>query len=148
MLLGIDLGTGSVKALLLATDVTVLAEAASSYPVHAPHPGWAESDPADWWSAVAIAVKTAVKDRADQIQAIGLSGQMHGVVLADGEGTPLRSAILWADTRSTSVLSSKRCCQTIGGCDECYQHGGKRKCQWDYSSKSQHPTAQPSSAKT
>lgn len=108
MLLGIDLGTGSVKALLLATDGTVLGEAASSYPVHAPHPGWAESDPADWWSAVAIAVRTVVKDRADRIQAIGLSGQMHGVVLADEEGTPLRSAILWADTRSSGMLDAYR----------------------------------------
>lgn len=108
MLLGIDLGTSSVKALLLATDGTVLSEAASSYPVHAPHPGWAESDPADWWSAVAIAVRTAVKDRADRIQAIGLSGQMHGVVLADEEGTPLRSAILWADTRSSGMLDAYR----------------------------------------
>lgn len=108
MLLGIDLGTSSVKALLLATDGTVLGEAASSYPVHAPHPGWAESDPADWWSAVAIAVRTAVKDRADRIQAIGLSGQMHGVVLADEEGTPLRSAILWADTRSSGMLDAYR----------------------------------------
>jgi glycerol kinase len=49
MLLGIDLGTGSAKALLLATDGTVIGEASSSYPVHAPHPGWAESEPADWW---------------------------------------------------------------------------------------------------
>ena len=46
MLLGIDLGTGSAKALLLATDGTAIGEASSSYPVHAPHPGWAESEPA------------------------------------------------------------------------------------------------------
>lgn len=106
MLLGIDLGTSSAKALLLATDGTVIDEASSSYPVNAPRPGWAESDPADWWTAVAIAVRTAVKDRENKIQAIGLSGQMHGVVLADTEGMPLRAAILWADTRSSEMLDA------------------------------------------
>ncbi|BDI16075.1 hypothetical protein ANSO36C_18770 [Nostoc cf. commune SO-36] len=53
MLLGIDLGTGSAKALLLATDGTAIGEASRPYPVHAPHPGWAESEPGDWWLAVA-----------------------------------------------------------------------------------------------
>jgi xylulokinase len=57
MLLGIDLGTGSAKALLLATDGTTIGEASSSYPVHAHHPGWAESEPADWWLAVGEAVR-------------------------------------------------------------------------------------------
>lgn len=106
MLLGIDLGTSSVKALLLATDGTVLGEASNSYAVTAPRSGWAESDPADWWSSVAIAVRTAVKDRAEQIQSIGLSGQMHGVVLADVDGIPLRAAILWADARSSEMLDA------------------------------------------
>ncbi|MEH2002998.1 MAG: xylulokinase [Nostoc sp.] len=100
MLLGIDLGTGSAKALLLATDGTAIGEASSSYPVHAPHPGWAESEPGDWWLAVALAVRKAVGNHADQVQAIAFSGQMHGVVLASESGQPLRPAILWADTRS------------------------------------------------
>lgn len=108
MLLGIDLGTGSAKALLLATDGTAIGEASSSYPVHAPHPGWAESNPADWWSAVAIAVRKAVEHRWEQVQAIGLSGQMHGVVLVDESGQPLRPAILWADTRSSTMLDAYR----------------------------------------
>ncbi|MDZ8086868.1 MAG: xylulokinase [Nostoc sp. DedQUE12b] len=103
MLLGIDLGTGSAKALLLATDGTAIGEASSSYPVHAPHPGWAESEPRDWWSAVALAVRKAVGNHADQVQAIALSGQMHGVVLASESGEPLRPAILWADSRSTTL---------------------------------------------
>jgi xylulokinase len=115
MLLGIDLGTGSAKALLLDTDGTVVSEASSSYPVQAPHPGWAQTNPADWWSAVAVAVRKAVEHRADQIQAIAqsaapkaiaLSGQMHGVVLVDASGKPLYPAILWADTRSTEVLDA------------------------------------------
>ncbi|PIG92103.1 xylulokinase [Gloeocapsopsis sp. IPPAS B-1203] len=103
MLLGIDLGTSSVKALLLDTDGTVVGEASSAYDVNAPYPGWAETDPEAWWKSVAIAVKNAVKNPKD-IQAIALSGQMHGVVLIDSEGTPLRPAILWADTRSSEML--------------------------------------------
>lgn len=106
MLLGIDLGTGSAKALLLAADGTVAGEASSSYPVHAPHPGWAESEPEDWWLAVASAVRKAVGNHADQVQAIALSGQMHGVVLASESGQPLRPAILWADTRSSAALNT------------------------------------------
>jgi xylulokinase len=106
MLLGIDLGTGSAKALLLATDGSVMGEASSSYPVRAPHPGWAESEPEDWWLAVASAVRKAVGNHADRVQAIALSGQMHGVVLASESGQPLRPAILWADTRSSATLNT------------------------------------------
>jgi xylulokinase len=104
MLLGIDLGTGSVKALLLAIDGTIVAEASSPYPVQSPKPGWAETNPQDWWSAVAIAVKIAVGERAEQVAAIGLSGQMHGLVLANPDGQTLRPAILWADMRSSQVM--------------------------------------------
>jgi xylulokinase len=104
MLLSIDLGTGSVKALLMTIAGTIVAETSSAYSVQSLKPGWAETDPEDWWSAVIIAVKTVVAERAHQVQAIGLSGQMHGVVLADSHGQPLRPAILWADMRSSSVL--------------------------------------------
>lgn len=106
MLLGIDLGTGSVKALLLKTDGTVLAEASHAYPVQSPKPSWAETDPETWWAAVAIAVRQAIADSPHPIEAIGLSGQMHGVVLTDKEGQPLRPAILWADMRSSDVLDA------------------------------------------
>lgn len=106
MLLGIDLGTGSAKALLLATDGTVIGEASSSYKVVAPQPGWAESDPIDWWLAAGEAVRKAVGNYAKQVRAIAFSGQMHGVVLAGDSGEPLRPAILWADTRSSSVLDA------------------------------------------
>jgi xylulokinase len=103
MLLGIDLGTGSAKALLLEIDGTTIGEASSTYCVHAPHPGWAESEPGDWWLAVGEAVRKAVGNHAAQVQALALSGQMHGVVLASESGQPLRPAILWADTRSTTL---------------------------------------------
>ena len=104
MLLGIDLGTSSVKALLMTASGTVLGEASSGYPVRSPQPSWAESDPQDWWAAVAIAVRAAVAEHRQSVTAIGLSGQMHGVVLCDVVGTALYPAILWADARSTGLL--------------------------------------------
>jgi xylulokinase len=110
MLLGIDLGTGSVKALLLDISGTVVAEASSPYPVQSPQPGWAETDPEAWWSAVGVAVRQAVAQSqvagSETVQAIGLSGQMHGVVLAHANGDPLRPAILWADMRSRAALEA------------------------------------------
>ncbi|UCH26641.1 MAG: xylulose kinase, partial [Trueperaceae bacterium] len=108
MLLGIDLGTGSVKALLLGDDGRVLGEASSSYPVSAPQPGWAETDPSDWWRGTCEAVRQAVGEHAQDVSALGLSGQMHGVVLCREDGTPLRPAILWADMRSSATLESYR----------------------------------------
>ncbi|HEY9696989.1 MAG TPA: xylulokinase [Trichocoleus sp.] len=108
MLLGIDLGTGSVKALLLDADGTVVAEASHPYPVKSPKPGWAETDPEAWWTAVAIVVRQVVANSSHPVEALGLSGQMHGVVLTDKAGQPLRPAILWADTRSGDVLDAYR----------------------------------------
>lgn len=108
MLLGIDLGTGSVKALLLDPDGAVLTEASHPYPVQSPKPGWAETDPEAWWSAVAIAVRQVVESASQPIEAIGLSGQMHGAVLIDKDAQPLRPAILWADMRSSPALDAYR----------------------------------------
>lgn len=98
-LLGIDLGTGSVKAAVVA-DGQVLASASRSYAVRAPHPGWAESDPAEWLEATREVVGGALRDGA--VEAVGFSGQMHGVVVTDDRLRPLRPAILWADTRSVA----------------------------------------------
>ncbi|GIW33587.1 xylulokinase [Meiothermus sp.] len=106
MFLGIDLGTGSCKALLLSSGGTVVSEASQAYPVNAPKPGWAESDPENWWQAVGEAARRAVKGHADKVLAVGLSGQMHGVVLVDANGSPLRPAILWADGRATQELQA------------------------------------------
>ncbi len=108
MLLGLDLGTGSVKALLLAADGSVRGEASAAYPVNSPRSGWAESDPGDWWAATVEVAKKAVGGRGGEVAAIGLSGQMHGVVLSDGDGNPLRPAVLWADARSGDELPAYR----------------------------------------
>ncbi len=108
MLLGLDFGTGSAKAILLAPSGTVLGEGVASYPVRAPRPGWAESNPRDWWEACGGAVRAAVGERRASVEALGLSGQMHGVVLSDGAGNPTRPALLWADTRSAALLGRYR----------------------------------------
>jgi xylulokinase len=108
MLLGLDLGTSSVKALLLAENGAVLGEGSASYAVRAPRPGWAESSPEDWWAAVLEATRAAVGRRGAEVTALGLSGQMHGVVLADELGLPLRPAVLWADARSGRELAAYR----------------------------------------
>jgi xylulokinase len=108
VLLGLDLGTSSVKALLMAEDGATIGEGSASYPVRSSRPGWAESSPEDWWNTVVEATQTAVGPHGAEVGAIGLSGQMHGVVLADDRGRPLRPAILWADTRSAEQLATYR----------------------------------------
>ena len=108
MLLGLDLGTSSVKALLMDESGVALGEGSAPYSVKAPRPGWAESSPDEWWAAVLSATDAAVGRRVAEVTALGLSGQMHGVVLADERGRPLRPAVLWADARSGGELSAYR----------------------------------------
>ena len=108
MLLGLDLGTGSVKALLLSPEGEVVAQASAPYEVLSPKPGYAETSPEVWWTATVAAVRAACAGHAADVTAIGLSGQMHGVVLLSGTGAPLRPAVLWPDTRASSVLERYR----------------------------------------
>ena len=104
-LLGIDLGTSAVKVLILDTEGSTLSVSKAGYEVKAPRPGWAESDPNVWWRATITAVQTAIAQVPQaRITAIGLSGQMHGLVLTDEEGRPTRPALLWADTRAEQEL--------------------------------------------
>lgn len=108
-LLGIDLGTSSVKVIVLDTQGRMLSISKASYTVMAPRPGWSESDPNEWWSAVVSAVQTSMAQvPRTEITAIGLSGQMHGVVLTNEEGLPQRPAMLWADTRAQAELERYR----------------------------------------
>jgi xylulokinase len=96
-LIGIDVGTSGVKALALAVDGKVLSRAEELYPLDIPQPGWAEQDPELWWGAAERAL--AALD-VDAVAGIGLSGQMHGLVVLDGSDRVLRPAILWNDQRT------------------------------------------------
>jgi len=104
-LLGIDLGTSSVKAVVIDERTQLLGIGSQEYPIHVPQPGYAEQDPEDWWKASVTAVQQALAqaDRPD-ISAIGLSGQMHGGVLLDASQQPLGPAIIWADQRSAAEV--------------------------------------------
>ncbi len=104
MLLGLDLGTGSCKALLLSLEGLVLGQASRTYAVNAPQSGWSESNPLEWWAAIGAAAREAIGQHSAEVRAIGLSGQMHGTVLCDAVGRPTRDAILWSDGRSEAVL--------------------------------------------
>jgi xylulokinase len=92
-LLGIDVGTTGVKAVRISETGEVLGRAEEEYPLSIPQPGWAEQDPEDWWRA-------AERVLAAEDGPLGLSGQMHGLVLLDGDGGVLRPAILWNDQRT------------------------------------------------
>ncbi|MCD6291802.1 MAG: xylulokinase [Anaerolineae bacterium] len=103
-LLGIDVGTGGTRAILVdpATG-DVIAGSTDEYPMYTPQPQWAEQDPADWWRATRNAIQGAIAQagiRAEDIQGIGLTGQMHGIVLLDENDEVLRSSIIWCDQRS------------------------------------------------
>ena len=110
--LGLDLGTSSAKAVVADTGGRVLAQAAAGYAVSSAKAGYAESDPADWWSAVTACAREAVQVAGQaggtRPAAIGLSGQMHGLVLAAADGQALRPALLWADSRATGALRAYR----------------------------------------
>ncbi len=100
MFLGIDLGTSSVKAVLVDDTGRVVDQASAPLMVSRPHPLWSEQDPADWWAATEVAVGSLDPARRRAVKAIGLSGQMHGATLLDKDGVALRPAILWNDGRS------------------------------------------------
>ena len=95
-MIGLDIGTSGVKGLALAADGAVVASAERAYPLSTPQPGWAEQDPADWWEAAQLVLAELPSGP------IGLSGQMHGLVVLDEHGEVLRPAILWNDQRTAA----------------------------------------------
>ena len=103
--LGIDLGTSGVKVALMDAQGTALAAAARPFSVRSPRPGWAETPPAQWASAARAAVADVLSQRPGiQVVAVGIDGQMHGVVLVRGV-TPVRDAVLWPDSRADEELA-------------------------------------------
>ncbi len=99
-LVGLDVGTTGVKAVAISPEGRVQAKAEEEYGLSTPRPGWAEQDPEDWWRATERAL--ARLDPTRDVAGIGLSGQMHGLVLLDDGARVLRPAILWNDQRTAA----------------------------------------------
>lgn len=101
LLLGVDLGTSSVKTVLFSPDGSVAGTGRADYDVDSPRPGWAEQSPEVWWNSTVAAVRGALKEAGScRVRGVGLSGQMHGLVCLDKKFQLLRPAIIWADRRS------------------------------------------------
>ena len=99
--IGIDVGTSSIKALLVDSSGKVLASSNPEYPFQTPAPLQAETDPEVWWDATCKALNELLKDVApESIAGVGLTGQMHGLVILDAHGQVLRPCIMWNDQRS------------------------------------------------
>ena len=104
-LLGVDIGTSGTKTVLFNERGETVASATVEYPLYQPKNGWAEQDADDWWNAVVSTVRTVLQKSAIDpklICGIGLSGQMHGLVMLDTAGKVLRKSIIWCDGRTTA----------------------------------------------
>ena len=116
--LGIDISTTSSKALLIDELGDVIAVASSPHTLQTPRPLWSEQNPSEWWRAVSGSIKSVLGKAGisgESVGAVGLTGQMHGLVLLDEAGNVLRPAILWNDQRTQSQ------------CDEIHQRIGKER---------------------
>jgi xylulokinase len=122
-LMGIDLGTSSVKVVLVGEVGHIDGLGSAEYNIQKPQPGMAEQAPQEWWQAVVLAVHQALADAEDSIQvdAIGLDGQMHGTVLLDEGAQPLTPAVIWPDQRTerqvqeiTELVGAQRLIEITG----------------------------------
>lgn len=116
--LGIDVSTTSSKALLIDEQGTVISVASAPHTLQTPHPLWSEQNPAEWLQAVVASIHQVLQSSnvtGEEIAAVGLTGQMHGLVLLDQNGSVLRPAILWNDQR------------TQAQCDEIHRRIGKER---------------------
>jgi xylulokinase len=137
--LGIDVGTGGTRALVIDEGGHVVASATEEHqPFASPQIGWAEQDPGDWWRACRVAVPKALAQghlRADQIACVGLSGQMHGAVLLDEQAHVVRPALIWCDVRTekqvrdlTTQIGAERLIQLT--CNPALANFTLTKCMW------------------
>ena len=99
-LIGIDIGTSGTKSVLFDTEGNAVASATAEYPMYQPENGWAEQDPSDWWRAVCKTLKELTEKAEGEIVGVGLSGQMHSLVMLDKDNEIIRRAILWCDQRT------------------------------------------------
>ena len=99
--IGVDLGTSSVKLLLMDEVGNICNTVSREYPLYFPHPGWSEQNPSDWFEETMAGMKELIKDiDRSQIKGIGFGGQMHGLVVLDENDNVIRPAILWNDGRT------------------------------------------------
>ena len=138
-LLGIDLGTSSVKVVAFGVEGALKGTGVAEYPILTPRLGYAEQNPEDWWRATVTAAREALsKAGYPEILGIGFSGQMHGLVLLDRDKRLLRPAIIWADQRSADLLPEIKervglplLAQRCGECrDQCFQRYTPRRMLW------------------
>ncbi|OGO04362.1 MAG: xylulokinase [Chloroflexi bacterium RBG_13_56_8] len=104
-LIGIDVGTTGAKTILIDAEGHVLQSVAVTYPMYTPWPQWAEQDPEDWWQAAVRSIRQVLKEsniRGNEIAGVGLTGQMHGMVMLDARGKVLRPCIMWNDQRTAA----------------------------------------------
>ena len=102
--LGIDIGTGGTRALIIGANGRIVASATEEHePFASLNIGWAEQHPEDWWRAAGIAVRKALAQsglKSEDIACVGFSGQMHGAVMLDANGSVVRPALIWCDVRT------------------------------------------------
>lgn len=104
-LIGIDLGTSGTKTVLFDRNGAVIASSTVEYPLYQPQNGWAEQDPIDWWNAAVSTLKSVISQsgvNSQDIKGLGISGQMHGLVMLDKAGQVLRRSIIWCDQRTAA----------------------------------------------
>ncbi len=102
-LLGVDLGTSGTKTVLFDENGVAISSYTGEYPLYQPQNGWAEQNPEDWWNATREGIRTVITSsgiNSSDIAGIGISGQMHGLVLLDANGAVLRNSIIWCDGRT------------------------------------------------
>lgn len=111
VVVGLDLGTSSLKGLLLSVDGTQLHATRNAYPMHSPQPSWRENDAEDWWTATVCALQelaVVARDRGLRIRALGLVAQRDPFVLLDSDGAPVAPAISWTDQRTGTETAALR----------------------------------------
>ena len=107
-ILGIDIGTSGTKTVIFKEDGTPVSSATYEYPLYTPQNGYAEQDPLDWWNATVNGIKSVLSQSnvpAEEIKGIGLSGQMHGLVMLDAENNVIRNSIIWCDQRTSAEVN-------------------------------------------
>ncbi len=104
-LIGVDLGTSGTKTVLFNEDGKILASQTIEYPLYQEHNGWAEQEPSDWWNASWKSIKGVLEQSGinpADVKGLGISGQMHGLVMLDKDGNVLRRSIIWCDQRTAA----------------------------------------------